>query len=226
MPLRFRQRILDHLRHDRYFPSASNVIADQLRVPPEVKDAFHEAIDALVREGAIEEGSDRKLRLPSLPDEIEGRIRVTSRGFGFVIPDQPYREGDLFIPAEAGGDAISGDRVRARVYRRNRQRDRGRGAGRDDSKNFYGRVEEVLARGRTRFSGTLHKDGPQWLAIPDGKVLHDPVVIRDPGAKNAKHGDKIVFELLHHPGDGMLGEGVITEVLGEAGRLDVETAAV
>lgn len=72
----------------------------------------------------------------------------------------------------------------------------------------------------------MQKDGPQWLAIPDGRVLHDPVVIRDPGAKNAKRGDKIVFELLHHPGDGMLGEGVITEVLGEAGKLDVETAAV
>ncbi|MGA1466640.1 MAG: ribonuclease R family protein [Phycisphaerales bacterium] len=224
MPLRFRQRILDHLRHDRYFPSASNVLADHLRVPPEAKPAFHEALDALVREGAIEEGSDRKLRLPSLPDELEGRIRVTARGFGFVIPDQPYREGDLFIPAEGVGDAISGDRVRARVYRRSRHR--GRGTDRDDSKSFYGRVEEVIARGRTRFSGTLQKDGPQWLAIPDGKVLHDPVVIRDPGAKNAKRGDKIVFELLHHPGDGMLGEGVITEVLGEAGRLDVETAAV
>ncbi len=224
MPLRFRQRILDHLRHDRYFPSASNVLADHLRVPPEAKPAFHEALDALVREGAIEEGSDRKLRLPSLPDELEGRIRVTARGFGFVIPDQPYREGDLFIPAEGVGDAISGDRVRARVYRRSRHR--GRGTDRDDSKSFYGRVEEVIARGRTRFSGTLQKDGPQWLAIPDGKVLHDPVVIRDPGAKNAKRGDKIVFELLHHPGDGMLGEGVITEVLGEAGQLDVETAAV
>ena len=159
MPLRFRQRILDHLRHDRYSPSASDVLAQQLRVPPEAKSAYHEALDELVRQGAIEEGSDRKLRLPSLPDELEGRIRVTARGFGFVIPDQPFREGDLFIPAEGIGDAISGDRVRARVFRRSRRP--GRGAARDDSKNFYGRVEEVVSRGRTRFSGTLQKDGPQ-----------------------------------------------------------------
>ncbi len=220
MPHRYRQRILDHLRHDRYFPSGSDVLSQQLRVPTEFKGAFHEALDGLVREGLIEEGNDRKLRLPGFPDVVEGKIRVSAKGFAFVVTDQPYREGDLFIPPDAVGDAISGDRVRARVYRRSRTR------GRDDSKNTYGRVEEVVARGRTTFSGTLAKDGGQWLAVPDGRVLHDPVVIRDPGAKNARAGDKIVFELLLHPGDGMLGEGVITEVLGEAGKLDVETAAV
>ena len=225
MPLRFRQRILDHLRHDRYAPSKADVLLDQLRVPPEAKEAFHGALDELVREGAVEQGSDNRLRLPSFPDEVEGRIRVTSRGFAFVMTDQPFREGDLFIPPDSVGDAISGDRVRVRVFRRSRHHGRA-GGDRDPSKNLYGRVAEVVARGRTRFSGTLRKDGRQWLAVPDGKILHDPVVVRDAGAKDAKAGDKIVFELVLHPGDGMLGEGVIIEVLGEAGKLDVETKAV
>jgi len=220
----YRDRILDHLRHDRYSPSPADVLARQLRVPPEARESFHAALDALVREGAIEEGSDRRLRLPTLPDVVEGRIRVNPRGFAFVITTQAFREGDVFVPPDAVGDAISGDMVRVRVFRRGRER--GRGSSRDEGRSLYGRVEEVVARGRTRFSGLLRKEGRQWIAVPDGKVLHDPVVIRDPGARNAREGDKIVFELVHHPGEGMLGEGVVLEVLGEAGRLDVETQAV
>jgi ribonuclease R len=224
MPSRYRGRILDHLQHDRYRPVDLGLLQKQLRISTEEREIFLQAIDGLAAEGAIEEGRDRKWRLPTFPDRVEGTIRITSRGFGFVRTDRPYREGDLFIPAFAVADALSGDRVAARVVRR--ERGRGRGAAGDDREGASGRVEEVLSRGRTRFSGELVKEGRQWLARPDGKVLREPVVIRDPGAKNAVEGDKIVFELLLHPEAGALGEGVIIEVLGEAGRPAVETAAV
>jgi ribonuclease R len=224
MPSRYRGRILDHLRHDRYRPVDLGSLQQQLRIPPEHRELFREALDVLASEGVVEEGRDGKWRLPTFPDRVEGTIRITSRGFGFVLTDRPYREGDLFIPAHAVADALSGDRVAARVVRKDRFR--GRGAAGDDRSGISGRVEEVLARGRTRFSGELVLEGRQWLAVPDGKVLREPVVIRDPGAKNAKAGDKVVFELILHPEAGALGEGVITEVLGEAGRPDVETAAV
>jgi ribonuclease R len=52
------------------------------------------------------------------------------------------------------------------------------------------------------------------------------VAIRDPHAKNAKPGDKVVIELLHYPDGQFTAEGVIVRVLGEAGRPDVETHAV
>jgi ribonuclease R len=74
--------------------------------------------------------------------------------------------------------------------------------------------------------GSLFKRGNTWFAQPDGRELHDPIIIRDPTAKNAKDGDKIVFEMLHFPEKEYFGEGVITKVLGESGRPDVETQAV
>jgi ribonuclease R len=89
-----------------------------------------------------------------------------------------------------------------------------------------GRVVEVLERGHSRFAGTLTKDGREWLVVPDGRSLRDPVVVRDPGAKGAKQGDKVVFEIIRYPTELDFAEGVITEVLGEAGRPDVETRAV
>ena len=60
---------------------------------------------------------DGKLRLPPMGGEIVGRFRGTTRGFGFVVPDDPCREGDLYVPASAVRDALSGDRVRAEVIR-------------------------------------------------------------------------------------------------------------
>ena len=89
-----------------------------------------------------------------------------------------------------------------------------------------GRVVAVIERGQQRFAGTLTKDGREWFVVPDGRALRDPVVVRDAGAKGAKAGDKVVFEIIRYPTDLDYAEGVITEVLGEAGRPDVETRAV
>ncbi|MEM1423670.1 MAG: VacB/RNase II family 3'-5' exoribonuclease, partial [Planctomycetota bacterium] len=59
------------------------------------------------------------------------------------------------------------------------------------------------------------------------RAMTELIAIRDPGAKNAKHGDKVVVELTQYPSDdGEGAEGVILEVLGEPGEPDVETAGV
>ena len=144
------------------------------------------------------------------------------------MPDRPTREGDLFIPAGMTKDALSGDRVRVKVVRRGGGHAGGHGGrpGKGAQDGPTGRVVEVIERGQARFAGTLTKDGREWLVVPDGKALRDPVVVRDPGAKGAKAGDKVVLELIRYPTDLDWAEGVIVEVLGEAGRPDVETRSV
>ena len=221
MPLRFTPRILAHLSHESYQPSAVKAIARDLRVETDEGEAFEAAIESLVAEQSIEIGRDELVRLPRYPDEIEGRFRLNRRGFGFVIPDKPYRHGDLFVPPGMTRDAISGDRVRAAVVEQ-----RGRGQSRRGRSPYTGRIVEVIERGRDNFVGTLFERGGSWFVEPDGKSLYEPVLIRDPHAKNANKGDKVVIELLHYPNDNYVPEGVITAVLGEAGRPDVETQAV
>ena len=224
MPLRFIQRIQDHLAYDNYVPADLAEVRRQLRVPPEDAEAFESAVQQLLDAGRLEIGADGRLRLPRYGDECDGRLRLNVRGFGFLVPDHPVREGDLYIPAGMTKDAMDGDRVRVRVMR-------GRGGGgpkggRGAQDGPTGRVTEVLERGQQRFAGTLTKEGREWLVIPDGRSLREPVVVRDPGAKGAKQGDKVVFELLRHPSDLDYAEGVLLEVLGDAGRPDVETKAV
>jgi ribonuclease R len=227
MPLRFKSRILDHLAHKSYIPIYMKEIARQLRVADEDEPAFGEAIRQLSEEERLEIGKDEKIRLPRLGEEAEGVVKITPRGFGFLKTDIQYREGDLFIPEGETKDAVSGDRVRVRVVRRGDRWNRGFGAtpsgARDD---VFGRVLEVLERGQSRYAGTLVKRGRDWLVEPDGRSIREPIVVRDPGAKNAKEGDKVVVDILLWPEEGALAEGVILEVLGPAGRPDVETQAV
>lgn len=216
MPLRFTSRLLDHLTHEGYHPSTAEAIAKDLRIPSEDREVFDRALEEAHSQGTIEIGRDHCIRLPSLPDEITGKYRSNKRGFGFVSPSVRYREGDVYIASGAQGDAVSGDTVLVAVSQSSRYTGRG----------SAGRITEIIQRGRSEYVGSLFKKGKTWLVRPDGRELHDPIIIRDISAKNAKGGDKVVFEMLHYPERDYYGEGVITRVLGAAGKPDVETQAV
>jgi ribonuclease R len=220
VPLRFTERIIRHLAHGQYRPSSLRALARDMRVEPDEMELFEEAVRRLAADGRLDVGEgDGVVHLPAMPAEIVGRLKANPRGFGFIVPKSPYREGDLFVPPEWMRDAISGDTVRAAVVR---QPWRAR-TGRSDA---IGRIEEVLERGQDQFVGVLVQRGRGWLVEPDGRSLHEAVVIRDPHAKGAKAGDKVVIELVHYPEDEYRAEGVITKVLGPAGEVDVETKAV
>ena len=46
---------------------------------------------------------------------VAGRFQLTSKGFGFVIPDNKGDRPDVFIPPRALHGAMNNDRVLARV---------------------------------------------------------------------------------------------------------------
>jgi ribonuclease R len=215
MPLKYAQRLLDHLQHDTYEPTQAARLMADLGIPPESAAEFEDALRVMAARGDIEIDARGTVRLPSMPDEITGTFRKNQRGFGFVIPDRPYREGDLFIPRDETRDALTGDTVRVAVERTIRR----------GEKDIVGSIIEVIRRKRKSFSGELVQRGGMWLVFPDGKELTQPVVVPDAGSKNAKAGDKVIVELLKYPEGDMVGEGVVVRVLGEAGLPDVETQA-
>ncbi len=190
-------------------------LARALRADGADKDVLRTSIQSLLEEGRIEQRGER-LQLPGIGEEVIGIYRSTRRGFGFVSPDNPVREGDVYIPRGAGEGAITGDRVRCGVARRHGWK----------GGSPAGRVIEVIEQGQTVFSGTVVQRKGGWLVEPDGRRLREPVIIRDPGAKGIRVGDKVVFDLLVPPDGDYLGEGVVTDVLGTSGEPDVETEAV
>jgi len=221
MSERYTRRILDYMADRRYEPGGVRELAESLSIPDDQFADFQKAVDQLFQEGQVIHTGAGHVVLPPMGKEVTGIYRKHERGFGFVIPDSPTEHGDLFIPPGASLDAITGDRVRARV-----RKDTFRGGG--GQSGYVGRIVEIVQHTDQRYAGTLTKRGGTYLVVTDGKRLHDPVVIRDPHAKNAREGDKVVIELVDRgtPTSNELPEGVITQVLGEAGEPDVETLAV
>ncbi|MGH7242183.1 MAG: ribonuclease R family protein [Phycisphaerales bacterium] len=225
MSLRYRKRLLEHLKHDDYTARSVSQLRDDLGVAEVDRAEFDEAIDELKNEKLIDVAPNGAIGLPSLTSRggfITGKFRKAMKGFGFVEPTDAVREGSIFIPPDATSDALTGDIVKVAV-----SRDSGRErSGFGDGPQFVGEIVEVVKRKRSRFTGELVKRGGQWIVFPDGREVTEPIVVRDAAAKNAPEGSKVVIEMVVYPQGSVLGEGVITQVLGDAGRPDVETEAV
>ncbi|MEM1207724.1 MAG: VacB/RNase II family 3'-5' exoribonuclease [Planctomycetota bacterium] len=211
------RRILRHIADHRYAPRSVAQLAADLGVEDDQRTAFEQAVRQLESEGQVLLGSGAQVTLPPPGDTVIGTFRGSDRGFGFLIPEEPLAYGDVFIPPHATGSALSGDRVKVRV-----KRDPKRAAAPGRSP-YVGRVVEVVSASEKPIVGTLVRHRGGFAVVPDGRALPDPVTVRDPGAKDAKPGDKVAVELIRI--DGEPTEGVITEVLGEAGEPDVETLA-
>ncbi len=223
MPDRYTGRILSHLADPRYELSTVRQLARDLRIEDDDFDDFRAAVDQLLADRTLVLGSADTLGLPPPGPEMVGTFRKHERGFGFIIPEELTQHGDLFVPPGKTADAMTGDRVRAKVRHEGK-----RGAGKSP---YVGVVVEVLERADRRYAGVLIQRGNQYLVEVDGRQIHDPLIVRDPHAKNAKPGDKVVVEIIEYPTDEgrgrkQLGEAVIVEVLGEAGMPDVETVAI
>ena len=92
--------------------------------------------------------------------------------------------------------------------------------------NPTGEIVEVLERDTHQFVGTYFETaGPGFVQV-DGTVFNRPILLGDPGAKNAQPDDKVVFEMIRFPSHMQDGEGVITEVLGARGAPGVDTLSI
>jgi len=198
-------------------PPTVGQLSRRMQVPEEDQSRFKQSLDQLVSERRLQRSGDGRIRLPDMGNEVVGIFRQTRRGFGFVLPEQACREGDLHIAVHDTGGALTGDRVRATVTGR---RQRGR------AQQPSGRIDEVLKRSQTVFAGKLVRKHGRWMIEPDGRSLRSDVMVGDPHARGAGEGAKVVFELTSWPEGDFMAEGVITEVLGACGEPDVETQAV
>ncbi|MEI8376490.1 MAG: ribonuclease R, partial [Planctomycetota bacterium] len=158
--------------------------------------------------------------------QVVGIFQRTRKGFGFVRPSpvsieedgQRGKEGeakDILVPAQYTLDAASGDLVAVEV------KHGGRG-----ELGPRGRVIEVLERQTRQFVGTYFEaEGSAFVQI-DGTLFAQPILVGDPGAKNARPDDKVVLEMICFPSPLHGGEGVIIEVLGPQGQPGVDTLSI
>ncbi len=162
-------------------------------------------------------------------------------GYGFVVPDSPRTDldGDLFIPPDQLGDAMHGDRVIARIERRDTRHAPG------SPTRAEGRIVKVLGRAHPTVVGIFHYGHRNNSVTPYESRLHHEIVI-PPGEELtpellAKHkaeklpkpgslrlpeleGAVVNVEITRFPRAGVPAVGRVVEVLGKPGEfgLDVE----
>ena len=217
---RFTSTILRHIADTRYEPRTLRQLAQDLGVDDAEFSQFKAAAQALLDDGCVILGSADTIALPPPGKEMVGVYRAHEKGFGFLQPDELTQHGDLFIPPGSNRDAMNGDRVRAKVIHEKRRAVAGKSP-------FVGRIIEVIQRADRQYVGTLLKHGKLHVVKVDGRLMSAPVIIRDPSAKNARVGDKVVIEIVEYPSDpNDVAEGVITELLGPGGEPEIETLSV
>ncbi len=151
-----------------------------------------------------------------------GVLRMHRDGFGFVAPETPLLgiDGDIFVPPDAQGDAMHGDRVKVRVQR--------------NANRAEGKVVEVLSRGLTTVVGEFrrrrhgsfvkpHDDRIQhWIEIPEGMEI--PQRDSNPNRVGAAaktvsgpeelNGQIVNVQILDYPEKGDHPVGRVVEILG------------
>jgi ribonuclease R len=186
----------------------------ELGVGGELRPAFRRAIESLSAEGSIVIGPQNMVKLPSVSSEITGIFRANPRGYGFITPQQTSMDGDLFIPANSTGNAMTGDRVVAKVVRSN------------DEGRLTGKIVKILERAHTTVVGTLRQEQTGWLIQPDGGDFSRPIQAQNVDTRMVRSGDKVAVEILSYPTRTEAARGVITEVLGRPGRFGTEVSAI
>ncbi|HEY2839022.1 MAG TPA: ribonuclease R [Pirellulales bacterium] len=238
--------LLELLKRPEYRPIKPKLIAKHLHLSQDRVHDLKRLIKKLVKRGVVSYGPNHLVlglagaaetavessadaagqpavakTVASTSNRVTGVFRRAAGGFGFVRPVNAgvahTREQDIYVSSEDAGDAASGDTVLVRLG----SKDRG---GR--FRNPRGVIVEVLERETNQYVGAYFEAGGLAMVQVDGTVFTKPIIVGDPGAKNAKVGDKVVFEMVRFPTHTHGGEGVITEVLGPRGQPGVDTMSI
>ena len=204
-------------------PLHAREIASKLRVSEVDYLALQRLLDDLSFQGLLAARGQRfKLSGGSAGArgaEREGLLTVHPRGFGFVACLDAVGD-DVYVPPEALGGAMHGDRVRVRV--------RARGA-----RGAEGEVVAVVDRGIKRVAGTLRRKGKSAWLEPDDARVRGPIVLpravdaAGPEGNSGVDGDAVIATITRWPElPGENPEGVIETVLGRPGTLSVEAAKI
>lgn len=207
--------ILKLLARKSYVPATADELRSQLKLSKSDRRPLQEALKSLELAGRIARIKGKRWILPLEADLIPGRIQITRKGRGFLLPDDPGL-GELEIPTSATGTAMHDDHVLVR-------RDIVRGK---EAKT--GKVVRVLERRRSQLVGTFRKGKRFPSVIPDDPRLHREIYVelpRDVG-RAARDGDKVVVELSKWESPHANPEGTIVEVLGPPTKEGVDMLSV
>ena len=212
-----KERIYAFMREDAYRPLPEAELRTGLGLPESEGKELSDALAALEAEGAVIRNRSGLYGLPSRMNLVVGRLSMSPKGFGFIIPDvrETEEETDVFVPGSAMSTAMHGDRVVARVTP-SEQPGRAR----------EGEIIRILERVNTHIVGTFERSKAFGFVTPDSTKIGRDVFVLKKDFGGAKTGSKVVVEITKWPEQRRSAEGRVVEVLGKTGDPGVDVLAV
>lgn len=211
-----RDKILIFMAKEAYCPLTAEDLAEEMALKGNELNDFWPLLSELEAEAAIIKTRFDKYGVPERMNLIVGRFAASSKGFGFVISDNPD-EADVYIASDATMNAMHNDRVVARVHHRTNQ-----GIG----KKQDGEIIRIVTRANPRMVGTFESSRHFGFVIPDDTRLGRDVFVPKAEFNGAKNGAKVVVEITKWPEKRKSAEGKIVEVLGQTGDPGIEILSI
>ena len=147
--------------------------------------------------------------------EITGIYQATSRGFGFVTPeDGKSREDDWFIPPRSDGGAWHGDQVRIQPVEEE-----------EEGRRRTARVTAVTGRANKTVTGILSRHNRELWLQPDNDKLPGPIQVLTK-RRNVRAGDRAAVAMTSFGSAKLPPMGTLREVFGPAGERESAVAAI
>lgn len=189
--------------------------AEELKkyLPAYSKQQIRQALDQLTNEGKILKNKKNRYAHAEHYGCLTGVFQATERGYGFVTPETPDENGDVFIPPYATGKAWQGDRVLVHLT------DSPRGHKRE------GEVMRILSLCTDEVTGTVMQRGKTVFVRPASKKYPDLIIPKN-RTLDARSGDRVAVKVMFR-GDGRLcAQGAITQIFGRNGTMEASIAAI
>lgn len=208
-----REKILTFMRDESYAPMTSEELLDALGSEGSATKFWQELL-ALEQNGEIIKTRFDTYGLPEKMGLVAGRFQLTSKGFGFVIPDNKGDRPDVFIPPRALNGAMNNDRVLARVNNDTH------------GKKPEGEILRIIVHANNKVVGIFHQTGDFAFVTPDDKRIGQDVYVMHKHFNGAKDGQKVVVEITEWPQEHRKAEGKISEILGNIGDVGLEILSI
>lgn len=212
-----KEKILDFMRKEAYKPLDYEDLAESMKLGARDLAALWPALNELEANADVIKTRFGKYGLPERMNLIVGRLAAHARGYGFVIPDNPAEEGDVFIPPDSMMSAMNSDRVVARIHGQVSQ---------GTEKRREGEIIRIVRRANTRIVGTFEHSRHFGFVMPDDTRIGQDIFIPKSEFNGAKSEAKVVVEITKWPEKRKSAEGKIIEVLGQKGDPGIEILSI
>ncbi|MGY3750536.1 ribonuclease R [Vagococcus acidifermentans] len=165
------------------------------------------------REQTVEFTGKGKVKLVQPDVQLEGIFRANERGFGFVTIDD--EEDDVFIPNDATGYAMDGDKVLIAITRPSNQL---------EGQAAEGKVMSVVERAASQIVGVFTSFSEEeveetdlygYVTLQEKKLNQFKVFVAATGIRPVS-GSVVIVEVTHYPEHGYARslEGIVKKVVG------------